>query len=594
MNAPPDARPEPAPPTPGPTRPVGWRSATVVALAFGFGLLTTAVALQPPRTPQDSLLPADGSVQAVEVEGEPGQVEWAALRGRQLRGLGALGRLATESVPAGELDATQWWRLGFTVADPPPILGGSGPLVPTTEFVLLRGSEHELSLVGVSLQHLGWVYTDPVPLPASGERQLTGRYTPPGGDPGEHRTRVLASTTGGCRTAEIHSTLGDLEVELGLELCQGRFVRFDIAIPGSGSSSFVAVDRPPTPFQGELTAVPSRPVEGGWQVSSAKLVAADSALGGAAGWDLSGYLDPVVLRDETAVVARYGSQDLIAVDPGWTDGDPARIRWVAHPGGVIRALSTTGDLTVAATSERALVGYGPDGIRHWRLELPDLIAPPLATDGDLLYAASVNGWVTAVEPRSGRQHWRQRVGDHLLTGPAPVPSGGVVVGTAEGTLLRLAADGSVTWSEQLDDSRPAIESVATTGEQVFTVSGEVAARAVSDGSEQWAIDRGSAVPIDLATPTGLVGLATSYGVWALEPARGDTLWWLDQQVGAVRGRGGVLFSFSPGRVDAGLADRETRASWQLPGLNPNRGRCGCAATPDGWLFSTGTTLARLR
>lgn len=572
----------------------GWLASTVVAATVVLGILTAAVALQPPRIPRDTLLPADGAVQAVEVEGLPGQLETAALRGGQVRGLGELGRLAAETVSASELDDAQWWRLGFTVAEPPPLTGPSGPLLPTTEFVLLRGSASELALVGVSLQHLGWVYTDPVPLPATGEQQLTGRYTTPSGRAGTHRTRVTASTTDGCRKAELNSQLDDLTVELGLELCQGRFVRFDIAIPGSGASDFVAVDRAPTPFTGELGTVASRPVERRWQVSSAKLVTADSALGGVSGWDVSSYLDPVVLRDQTAVVARYGSQDLIAIDPAWEDGDPARIRWVAHPGGIVRSLVAVGDLTVSATSERALVGYGPTGVRHWRLELPDLVAPPLVSDGALLYAATVNGWVTAVELRTGRPRWQQRVGDQLLTGPALAPSGGVVVGTAVGELLRLTADGSTLWSLEGVGSRPAIEFVAATADQVFAVSGAVRGHAAGDGAEQWSVDLGGAAPLGLATPEGMVGLATGAGVWALDPADGGALWSVDPQAAAIRGRGGVLFAFGAGTVRAGLADPETSATWQIPGLSPHRGRCLCAATPDGWLFSTGTTLTRLR
>ena len=570
---------------------------TVVVVTFCLGVLTTAVALQPPRVPRDALLPADGAVQPVEVDGLPGQVETAALRGRQIRGLGGLGLLAGEAVSPDELANTQWWRLGFTVADPPPIEGRSGPLVPTTEFLLFRGDEEDLALVGVSLQHLGWVYTNAVPLPVDGEREVTGRYTPPSGQAGEHRTRVVSSTADGCRTSRIHSELDEATVDLELELCRGRFGRFTITIPGSGSSAFVAVDRATTGFAGELAAVESTPVEGRWGLHRAKLVAADSALGGAAAWDVSTYLDPVVLRDETAVVARQGSQDLIAIDPQWQDGGTARIRWVAHPGGVIRGLLAAGDLTVAATSERALVGYDSDGMRQWRRELPELVAPPMVTDSTgLLYAATLNGWVTAVELRTGELRWQVKVGDNLLTGPAlvPAPGGGVVVGTAEGVILRLDAEGAVRWSIQSTGTRTAVELVTATADQVFTVSGGIRAHSAETGAEQWAVNLGSATPVGLTTTDTMVGLATSFGVWALEPETGETLWSTGDEVGAIRGRGGVLFSFRPGTVDAALADRGTRASWEVPGLSPSRGRCLCARTTDGWLFSTGTTVTRLR
>ncbi len=575
----------------------GWRSGVVVVVTFCLGILTTAVALQPPRVPRDQLLPADGSVQAVEVEGLLGQVETAALRGRQVRGLGRLGALAVESVPADELASTQWWRLGFTVADPPPIAGNSGPLVPTTEFLLLRGSQDDLELVGVSLQHLGWVYTDAVGLPATGERELTGRFTAPDGTPGEHRTRVTASTTDGCRAVTIRSELNVTTVDLALELCRGRFVRFTIAIPGSGASDFVAVERDPAGFDGQFDPAGSRPVEGGWKLASAKLVAADSALGGVAGWDVSSYLDPVALRDETVVVARQASQDLIAIDPAWQDGEVARIRWVAHPGGSIRTLVAAGDLTVTATSERALVGYGPNGIRQWRVELPDLVAPPLVTDAaGVLYAATLNGWVSAIDLRTGQPRWQQRVGDHLLTGPAlvPDPAGGVVAGTADGSLVRLGADGSLRWTVAPSGDRPAVELVAATAGQVFVVTQDVRAHAATDGAKQWAVSKGSDVPTGLATSDTMLGVGTSQGVWALEPATGDTLWWASEPVGAVRGRGSVMFTFSPDLVSAGLADPSQGASWKVPGLVPQRGRCMCARTPDGWLFSAGTTVARLR
>ena len=574
----------------------GWRAAAVVVAVFSLGVVTTAVALQPPGVPRDALLPADGAMQAVEINGLPGQLETAALQGRQVRGLGGMGVLAVETVPAADLPGTTWWRLGFTLANPQPVAGSSGALVPTTEFVLLRGDADDLSLVAVSLQRAGWVYTDPVPLPASGEQELTGRYTPPSGTPGAHRTKVVTSTTDGCRKAELQSDLDGLELDLELELCDGRFVRFSVADRTGSASVYTAADSVATPFLGEVAGVESRPVEGGWQVSGAKLVVADSALGAVAAWDVSSYLDPVVLRDETAVVARLGSQDLIAVDPAWEDGGLARVRWVAHPGGIIRTLTAAGDLTVAATSERALVGYGPDGIRQWRRELSDLVVPPLVADGDLLYAATVDGWLTAVDLRTGEPRWQERIGAHLVTGPALVPdaNGGVAAGAADGALVRLGADGARLWETRLASSRPAVERLAATADQVFSVSDQLRAHSGADGSEQWAVSLASATPVGLAATDTMVGLATGFGVWAFEPGQGGDLWWTPEAVGAIRGRGSVLFAFRPGNVDAALADRDSRATWAIPGLNPNRGRCMCAPTPDGWLFSTGTTLTRLR
>lgn len=128
-------------------------------------------------------------------------------------------------------------------------------------------------------------------------------------------------------------------------------------------------------------------------------------------------------------------------------------------------------------------------------------------DGNRIYAASADGNVSAFDPETGKQIWRQQLKMGLTAGPG-VGGGLVVVAAADGYVVALDAEnGSERWRSEVSGeslSRPAIS-----GQNVIiqTVDNRLRSLASFDGSERWQIlqtmprltVRGSASPVIVGT-----------------------------------------------------------------------------------------------
>ncbi len=128
-----------------------------------------------------------------------------------------------------------------------------------------------------------------------------------------------------------------------------------------------------------------------------------------------GSLLPVALRSGLVVQATSPVPDIVAIGP-----DAAgkwRSRWRAHPGGQILTLSAFGDMAVATTSARTVVGYDGHGVRRWTLPTREVVrAQPVRTAADEIAVAGLDGEVVGVEVSTGGVRWRTRVsGDVRLT-----------------------------------------------------------------------------------------------------------------------------------------------------------------------------------
>lgn len=166
------------------------------------------------------------------------------------------------------------------------------------------------------------------------------------------------------------------------------------------------------------------------------------------------------------------------------------------------------DFEPTATLERLWsVGVGK-GQGKGLLRLQPVIA------GDLIYAASSDGRVVAVERNSGRTRWEKRL-EKSLSGGVGHHGNSLFVGTADGELLRLSAeDGDIVWSTP--------------------VSGEVLAPPQGDGS--------------------VVAVQTYDGkLHAYDHESAKRLWTYDSNVPVLTLRGTGTPILSDGRVFAGFA-----------------------------------------
>lgn len=168
------------------------------------------------------------------------------------------------------------------------------------------------------------------------------------------------------------------------------------------------------------------------------------------------------------------------------------------------------------------------------------LALGLAKADDVLYAASRDGKVYAIDPATGRTRWESKTDVELSAGPG-AGDGLVAVGTNDGTVIALdAADGKQRWRAKLSGEVLAAPLVAGDRVVVRTVDGRLRALHAADGKEAWMVEdlvprltlRGTSPPVRAGD--NVVGGFDSGRVMAVALASGDILW--QAQVSSPRGR----------------------------------------------------------
>jgi outer membrane protein assembly factor BamB len=167
------------------------------------------------------------------------------------------------------------------------------------------------------------------------------------------------------------------------------------------------------------------------------------------------------------------------------------------------------------------------------------LALGLALDGGMLYAASRDGEVVALDPANGRTRWRTKTKAEFSAGPG-VGDKLVVVGTSDGQVIAFDKAGKEAW--KVDVSGEVLAAPLVTGDRVVvrTVDGRLRSLDAATGKEQWVAEepvprltlRGTAPPVR-AGDAVLVGF-DSGKVMAFTLATGDPLW--QSQVSTPRGR----------------------------------------------------------
>jgi outer membrane protein assembly factor BamB len=83
-----------------------------------------------------------------------------------------------------------------------------------------------------------------------------------------------------------------------------------------------------------------------------------------------------------------------------------------------------------------------DGRRLWSTHVGDVVAP-LALDGGTVYAGTSEGWVVALDARTGRPRWRVRVPGAVRAAPVPLGTA-IAVATTRDSIFLLEAF-TATW-----------------------------------------------------------------------------------------------------------------------------------------------------
>lgn len=173
--------------------------------------------------------------------------------------------------------------------------------------------------------------------------------------------------------------------------------------------------------------------------------------------------------------------------------------------------------------------------RLWSAKLGDeaeflRVALRPAGDGNRIYAASIDGNVSAYEPETGKQIWRQKLETSLSAGPG-VGKGLVVVVASDGAVIALdAASGEERWRSDVGGESLAAPVLAGNNVLIQTVDNRLRALSSLDGRERWVVlqsmplltVRGSATP--LVVGSNVVAGFDNGRLVAVNLDTGDTEW----------------------------------------------------------------------
>lgn len=130
-----------------------------------------------------------------------------------------------------------------------------------------------------------------------------------------------------------------------------------------------------------------------------------------------------------------------------------------------------------------------------------------AGDGARIYAASVDGSVSAFDPETGRRVWSTDLRTDLTAGPG-VGDDLVVVASRDGEIIGLSAtDGNERWRSDVAGESVAVPMIKNEMVIVATIDGALRGLSAFDGGIRWVIEhaspaltlRGSAAPVIVGT-----------------------------------------------------------------------------------------------
>jgi outer membrane protein assembly factor BamB len=169
-----------------------------------------------------------------------------------------------------------------------------------------------------------------------------------------------------------------------------------------------------------------------------------------------------------STIQSWSIYDFLPVPPAFS----LRWLWDSKKPGPLPELKPTATASVnwSAPVGRAVPGFAP------------------AVLSDAIYAASIDGSITRIDPTTGRQVWRTSAGK-ALSGGVGADATVVAVGTDKGEVLAFDPDGKPKWTVRVVTEIVAPPRVADGVVVVFTGDGSVTALNAADGAKRWVNQR---------------------------------------------------------------------------------------------------------
>jgi outer membrane protein assembly factor BamB len=582
-------------PAPQPQRP-WWRPLVVIglvaALVAGAAFVASSVGVAARATAAADYLPSDGAVsyERTDTTRELKSVVGMAVT-ESARLSGVAGLLSTDGAFAAKMldtanqdrDRIRILRTTTTAINDPAA---------TAQSVRFYRVNSGIELMGVSTPSEGYVYSPAlVVLPADVRAGSHWKGTGSAGDTLDYRSELRAeasgrdclSVVGEVRYLSKEGQLGRV-VTVGQTWCQRKGLVAESQSFGDVRSASSRID-PPVPSGQTTTNAPIRwTAPEGWTAKSLSTISINPTFGQG---PMVGSPSPAVtpVRTESGLVIRptTGSADLVATTPKtlteWTS------IWRAHPGGSVLSLSAFGNVIIATTSNRQVVGYSDVGVRLWQLALDDLAptSPVRISERDAVMV-DLGGEVRRFDLVTGEVLWLQNVGSDVNVSPA-VGAGVVVAMDRGGTTTAFeVSTGQSRWSLEMQGDAGVV-----IGETVVVIQDQTAhALSTVTGVHRWAR------PI-FGTLTDMVSFASQFVVATKSQSvtlGGDGV--ITQRLGPVLTLTPTqdhLVAWGPNEALVTVGEGKVITRWKLPPLTLSlQDRPALATSQSALLFSNDWTF----
>jgi outer membrane protein assembly factor BamB len=363
------------PPAPRTDRRPGWLPLLVVimvtVLVAGGLLAADHSGAATARTAATRFVPSDGSVRYLQRDTTIGAVTTSSRHVQESARQGGalviggldftLGTAVVGAVGMGQLDRMAFWRTTETMI---------GNLGSSQQHIRVYRIDGSVELVAESDQGGADVYSPAlVELPEDvsvgdtwsnegtiGSRRYHSEFRAAAAEPG------CLQVSGNVKESTAAGQPGTTRA-VAKTWCEGRGVRLEETSRGKLVTRVESAPKPsadPTLRTADEEWVWSDPAA--WRRRGFDLMSYDASLGSGMMTGAPGQLPPVVTASGLVFRTTSGD-DLVATTPKTVDRWTSL--WRMHPGGTVLSVAAFGDVVVATTSRREVVGYSDAGVRLW-------------------------------------------------------------------------------------------------------------------------------------------------------------------------------------------------------------------------------------
>jgi outer membrane protein assembly factor BamB len=539
----------------------------VAALVAGAAFVASSVGLPSRVTAASRFLPADGAAsyeRTATTRELQTTVGIAVTESARLPGVVGLfstdGAFATKMLAEADPNRVQIWRTTTTAIDDPTAIAQ------TIRFYRVNSG---IELMGVSTPSEGYVYSPALLLlPADVRAGSRWRSAGSAGDTLDYRSELQADAvnsdclrvTGEVRYLSKAGQLGRV-VAVQQIWCLHEGMLAESQSYADIRTDTTRIDTPPPSAQTTTNAPIHWTVPQHWTTKNLGTISVNPSFGEAPMVGSPSAIRPV--RSESGLVIRPAiGGDLVATTPktptAWTSV------WRAHPGGSVMTLSAFGNVIIATTSNRQMIGYSDVGVRLWQLPLDDLAptAPVRINDQDAVIV-DLAGAMRRFDLASGTVVWRHEIGSDVNVAPAAGSGVIVIMGRGGTTTVLDQNTGKRQWYKEMQGS-----AAVTLGNTVAVIQDQTIHGLTADsGRHRWVRPIFGTLT-DMTTFADHIAVATKSESVIVS---GD---------GAVRQQLGHVLALTPsqdhlvawGPIEASLIARDGSmiSHWELPPLTQSQ------------------------